>query len=141
VSDRTDTELAEDLLVMHGRMRRALLAGKADQITASQSAVLGRLVRDGAQPTADLARAEGVRPQSMGATVQVLVDLGLAERQDDPNDGRKSIVRATPAGVAARDESRQSRTSMLAERLAALSPDDRAAVARSLEILATLVEP
>lgn len=135
------SDLAGDLLTLYGRIRRTTLVGKADEVTASQSAALGRLVRDGATTTAELARAEGVRPQSMGATVQALVDLGLAEREPDPADGRRTIVRATDAGRAARDESHRARTRLLAERLAALGPDDRDTVARSLAILRTLVEP
>ncbi|SDQ07195.1 DNA-binding transcriptional regulator, MarR family [Curtobacterium sp. UNCCL20] len=132
--------LAGDLLTLYGRLRRTTLVGKVDVVTASQSAVLGRLVRDGATTTAELARAEGVRPQSMGATVQALEDLGLVVRSQDPTDGRRTIVEATDAGRTARENSHRSRTRLLAERLAALDPDDRATVARSLTILGTLVE-
>jgi DNA-binding MarR family transcriptional regulator len=141
VSTTTATDLAEDLLVLHGRIRRSLLAGKADDITASQTAVLGRLVRDGAQAAADLARAEGVRPQSMGATVQALEDAGLVVRESDPNDGRRQVVRVTPAGQDARSAAHRDRTAVLTERLAALPADDRAAIARALVILGEVVDP
>lgn len=140
VSTSVDTDLADEILAMHGRIRRTLLSGKADDVTASQSAALGRLVRDGATTTADLARAEGVRPQSMGATVQALEELGLVAREQDPSDGRRTIVSATDAGRIARQDSQRSRTRVLAERLAALTPEDRATVARSLTVLGTLVE-
>ena len=133
--------LAGALLTLYGKIRRTTLVGKVDDVTASQSAALGRLVRDGATTTAELARAEGVRPQSMGATVQALVDLGLATRDPDPEDGRRTIVSATDAGRAAREDSHRSRTRLLAERLAALDPDDRATVARSIAILGPVVEP
>lgn len=138
-SDAAD--LAGDLLTIHGRIRRTLLTGKSDEVTASQTAALGRLLRHGESTVADLARAEGVRPQSMGATVQALVDLGFAERRPDPSDGRRTLVRATGAGAAAREDAWSARSHVLADRLAALSPDDRATVARSLTILGTLVEP
>lgn len=141
MESRDADELAGELLTLTGRIRRATLAGKVVDVTASQSAALGRLVRDGAATTADLARAEGVRPQSMGATVQALVDLGLVVREPDPDDGRRTLVSATEAGRVARDESHRSRTRLLAERLAALAPDDRATVARSLTILGSLVDP
>ncbi|WFR67233.1 MarR family transcriptional regulator [Curtobacterium flaccumfaciens] len=141
MTDPDASDLAGDLLATYGRIRRTTLVGKVDDVTASQSAVLGRLVRDGAATTADLARAEGVRPQSMGATVQALVELGLVERSPDPQDGRRTIVDATAAGRAARDESHRTRTRLLAERLAALDPEDRETVAQSLTVLATLVEP
>jgi DNA-binding MarR family transcriptional regulator len=141
MESRASDELAGELLTLYGKIRRTTLAGKVDDVTASQSAALGRLIRDGATTTAELARAEGVRPQSMGATVQALVDLGLATRDPDPEDGRRTIVSATDAGRAAREDSHRSRTRLLAERLAALAPDDRATVARSIAILGPVVEP
>ena len=133
--------LAVDLLTLHGRIRRTLLTGKADEVTASQTAALGRLLRYGEATVADLARAEGVRPQSMGATVQALVDLGLAERRPDPADGRRTLVRATETGERAREEAWSTRTGVLAERLATLSDDDRDTVARAVALLAPLTEP
>ena len=137
----TDLDLADDILVLHGRIRRTLLAAKSDDVTASQSAVLGRLVRDGAQSTADLARAEGVRPQSMGATVQALVDLDYVVREADPSDGRKTVVGATPAGETAYHDAREHRARLLAARLAALPAADRATVARSVAVLGDLIDP
>ncbi|WP_144753057.1 MarR family winged helix-turn-helix transcriptional regulator [Curtobacterium pusillum] len=141
MESRASDELAGELLTLYGKIRRTTLVGKVDDVTASQSAALGRLIRDGATTTAELARAEGVRPQSMGATVQSLVDLGLATRDPDPEDGRRTIVSATDAGRAAREDSHRSRTRLLAERLAALDPDDRATVARSIAVLGPVVEP
>lgn len=141
MESRAADELAGELLTLYGKIRRTTLVGKVDDVTASQSAALGRLIRDGATTTAELARAEGVRPQSMGATVQALVDLGLVTRDPDPEDGRRTIVSATDAGHTAREDSHRSRTRLLAERLAALDPDDRATVARSIAILGPVVEP
>lgn len=135
------TELASDLLTITGRIRRTLLTGKSDEVTASQTAALGRLLRHGESTVADLARAEGVRPQSMGATIQALVDLGLVERRPDPADGRRTLVRATAAGATARQDAWSARSRVLADRLGTLSPEDRETVSRSLAILEPLVEP
>ncbi|MDM7889394.1 MarR family winged helix-turn-helix transcriptional regulator [Curtobacterium sp. RHCJP20] len=132
--------LADDLLTLHGRIRRTVLAGKADEVTASQTAALGRLLRHGESTVADLARAEGVRPQSMGATVQALVDLGLVERRPDPADGRRTLVRATETGSRARADAWTNRSRVLTDRLAALPEDDRATVARALAILLPLTD-
>lgn len=127
--------------MLHGRIRRTLLTGKADEVTASQTAALGRLLRYGEQTVADLARAEGVRPQSMGATVQALEDLGLVERRPDPTDGRRSLVRATETGSRAREDAWGTRTRVLADRLAGLPEADRDTVARAIAILVPLTEP
>lgn len=134
-------ELASDLLTIYGRVRRTLLTGKSDEVTASQTAALGRLLRHGESTVADLARAEGVRPQSMGATIQALVELGLVERRPDPSDGRRTLVRATAAGAAAREDAWSARSRVLADLLGTLAPEDRETVSRSLAILETLVEP
>lgn len=135
------TDLADAVLTMHGRLRRSLLVSKSDDVTASQTAALGRLLRYGPATIADLARAEGVRPQSMGATVQALVDLGLAERQPDPTDGRRSIVSATAAGRDARQTAWAARNRELAERLATLPEADRRVVARAMDLLGPVVDP
>ncbi|UBQ02236.1 MarR family winged helix-turn-helix transcriptional regulator [Curtobacterium sp. TXMA1] len=132
--------LADDLLTLHGRIRRTVLAGKTDEVTASQTVALGRLLRHGESTVADLARAEGVRPQSMGATVQALVDLGLVERRPDPADGRRTLVRATETGSRARADAWTNRSRVLTDRLAALPEDDRATVARALAILLPLTD-
>ena len=42
-----------------------------------------------------LARAEGVRPQSMGATISVLEGAGLVGGAPDPRDGRKIVLSLT----------------------------------------------
>jgi DNA-binding MarR family transcriptional regulator len=134
------TVLAGDLLTLYGRIRRTLLTGKTDDVTASQTAALGRLLRYGETTVAELARAEGVRPQSMGATVQALEDLGLVERRPDPADGRRALVRATDQGARAREDAWATRTRVLTDRLAALPDADRDTVARAIAILAPLTE-
>ncbi|MBT2501831.1 MarR family winged helix-turn-helix transcriptional regulator [Curtobacterium sp. ISL-83] len=133
-------DLAEALLALYGRIRRTLLTGKSDEVTASQTAALGRLLRYGETTVADLARAEGVRPQSMGATVQALVDLGFVERRQDPTDGRRALVRATTEGARARQDAWSARTHVLADRLAALPEADRDTVARAVAVLLPITE-
>ena len=53
-------------------IRRVRAAAATHDLSWSEAAVLGRLRRHGPATTADLARAEAVRPQSMGATVAAL---------------------------------------------------------------------
>ncbi len=52
---------------------------------------------------AELARAESVTPQSMGATLTVLADDALVDRNPDPTDGRQVLFELTPAGLAVRN--------------------------------------
>ncbi|WP_415855810.1 MarR family winged helix-turn-helix transcriptional regulator [Sinomonas sp. G460-2] len=66
-------------------------------LTRSQLNVLSRLEREGPGTVSELARAEGVRPQSMGATVVSLEVSGLVRRDPDPTDGRKTVISLTGA--------------------------------------------
>lgn len=91
-------QAARELRVLVGRLRRRLRAvDDTHELSASQLAVLGRLERDGAASTSDLAKAERVRPQSMAATVAALEDRGLIVRRPDPDDGRRQLIELTPA--------------------------------------------
>ncbi len=49
-----------------------------------------------------LARAESVKPQSMGATLAELEREGLVERRPHPTDGRQVLFALTDEGVEAR---------------------------------------
>jgi DNA-binding MarR family transcriptional regulator len=60
---------------------------------------------------ADLGRALGVSKQAAGKTVDGLVALGYVERDDDPDDARRKVVRLTAKGVDALTSRRASSTS------------------------------
>lgn len=89
-------ETAGELRVVLGQLARRLREqSEGSDLTKSQSAVLGRLERDGATTATALARAEGIRPQSMGAIVAALEAAGLVAGRPDPKDGRKTILELT----------------------------------------------
>src|SRR5262249_20594449 len=81
-------------------VRRVRAAAATHELSWREPAVLGRLRRDGRATTADLARAEAVRPQSMGATVAALEEMGLVERKPHPTDGRQVNIVLTAKGTA-----------------------------------------
>ena len=90
--------LAAELRTVFGALKRRLREqASAGDLTSSQTSVLGRLDRDGPATVSTLARAEGVRPQSMGATVAALEAAGLVAGAPDPNDGRQTILSLTDA--------------------------------------------
>ncbi len=90
--------LASELRTANGRLKRRLReqAGPYD-LKWSQIAVLVRLDREGPATVTALARAEGVRPQSMGETVAALQSLSLVQGSPDPEDGRQTLLSLTPA--------------------------------------------
>lgn len=104
--------LAGELHVLIGKLKRRLREeAHAGDFTWSQTSVLVRLERDGPATVTTLARAEGVRPQSMGATIAVLEAAGLVHGAPDPADGRQTILSLTDtcrdrirAGRAARED-------------------------------------
>jgi len=106
-SSSTTSVLAGDLRVVLGRLHRRLREeAHIGDFTWSQTRVIVRLDRDGPATVTALAQAEGVRPQSMSATVAVLKDAGLVAGAPDPNDGRQTVLSLTPACRAALAESR-----------------------------------
>src|ERR1700749_2714194 len=90
--------LAAELHGLVGKLKRRLREqASAGDLTPSQSAVLRHLGRDGPTTVTALAKMEGVRPQSMGATVAGLEALGLVKGAPDAKDGRQTILSLTPS--------------------------------------------
>jgi DNA-binding MarR family transcriptional regulator len=103
------------------RLRQRPLTGELSQ---PESAALAKLTRDNAMTVADLARAEDVRPQSMGAIVGALERRGLLKRQRDRTDGRRVLIAVTKAGREAIDRGRTPRGDQLAAGLASGFTDE-----------------
>ena len=88
---------AELRTILSTLTRRLREQAHSEDLTWSQKSVLIRLERDGPATVTALARAEGVRPQSMGAIVAALENAGLVSGAPDPGDGRQTILSLTPA--------------------------------------------
>jgi DNA-binding MarR family transcriptional regulator len=91
--------LARHLRLTISRLRRVVRgANPAETVTRPQENALGWLERKGPLTTAELARWEQVRPQTMGSTVSDLVNAGLIVKAPDPTDGRREIISLTRDG-------------------------------------------
>lgn len=89
-------KVAADLRVALSQLvRRLRQQSSIGDFTRSQLSVLARLDREGPTTMTTLARAEGIRPQSMGAIVSVLDAAGLVAGTPDPSDGRKTVLSLT----------------------------------------------
>src|ERR1700756_5743964 len=111
---RAAMALATEIHAISGKLKRRLREqASAGDLTQSQLAVLGHLDRNGPTTVTALARMEGVRPQSMGATVAALEGAGTVEGSPDPNDGRQNTLSLTPACVALFKKGRAVRTDWL----------------------------
>jgi DNA-binding MarR family transcriptional regulator len=90
--------LAGELRVAISKLiRRAREQSNAGDLSNSQKSVILLLERDGPATVSMLARAEGVRPQSMRVTVAALEAAGVVSGKADPSDARQTFLNLTPS--------------------------------------------
>ena len=132
---------AADLMQGMGVLLRRV-RGEAGQegLSWSQAAAMGRLDRTGPMTTADLARAEMVKPQSMGSLLAELEQDGLVERQPHPTDGRQILFSLTDAGVAARRQRHAAKLAWLSAAIARLAVDERRTLVDAIALVRRLGE-
>ncbi|MET0935131.1 MAG: MarR family transcriptional regulator [Luteibacter sp.] len=132
---------AADLLTACGQLIRRLRAESNNQeLSWSQVAVLARLEANGATSIADMARAELVKPQSMGVTLSVLEDEGLVERTPHPTDGRQFLFRLTAEGVKARQRVRAAKQTWLASAVATLTAAEQRDLVTAADVIRRLAD-
>jgi DNA-binding MarR family transcriptional regulator len=125
-----------------GRLVRHMRAATAQhELSLTEFAVLARLGRDGPATTAELARAESMRPQSMSAAVATLEERGLVERKPHPSDGRQVNIALTEKGAAVRSRTKDLKRAWLAQATAGLGDEERQILARTGDILKGLLDP
>jgi DNA-binding MarR family transcriptional regulator len=121
-------------------LRRVRAAAASQELSLTEWTVLGRLANDGPATTADLARAESMKPQSMGATIATLEEMGLVERQPHPTDGRQMNIVLTAKGAALRKSAKDAKRTWLAQAIAQLDERDRETLFAAAEIIRRMVE-
>jgi DNA-binding MarR family transcriptional regulator len=82
-----------------------------------------------------IAERERIQRPSATRIVDRLAREGYVVRRPDPDDGRSCRVEITDAGRAHLDEARSRKTAYLAERIAALDPEQRALLERAADVL------
>jgi DNA-binding MarR family transcriptional regulator len=120
-----ETAVTELTLAIGQLLRRLRAESNPDGLTWSQTVALSRLEAAGSMTTADLARAESVKPQSMGATLAELEREGLVERQPHPSDGRQVLFALTDEGVEARRKRSAAKQTWLLAAMAKLDPGEQ----------------
>jgi DNA-binding MarR family transcriptional regulator len=122
-----------------GQLVRRLRA--EHRFSLAHGAVLGRLDREGARSTSDLAAGERVRPQSMAQTVSELEADGLITRRPDPADGRRALLELTDKGRQTLAAERRQREGWLTQALAdGFSAGEQRALARAVPLLRRLAD-
>jgi DNA-binding MarR family transcriptional regulator len=95
--EATAAELATAMTRLRARLRSES-APEEMPWTWSQLSTVVRLVEQGPSTVSALAQAEHVRRQSMAETLEALRGLGLIVTEQDPDDGRKTLISASAEG-------------------------------------------
>jgi DNA-binding MarR family transcriptional regulator len=134
--------LAAELRTIIGKVKRRLREhGSREDLTPSQVCVILRLESEGAATVSSLARAEGMRPQSMAAIVSALEAAGLLRGTPDPSDGRQTLLSLSKACQKSIQEGRAARQDWLTKTIQAkLSAQEQEKLAAAIELLARLIE-
>lgn len=106
-------------------LRRLRAEANPGGLNFSQTAALALLAENGAMTTADLARAEAIKPQSMSTILASLEQEGLVERKRHPTDGRQILFSLTAQGVEARRKRSTAKHEWLLAAVAKLGPAEQ----------------
>ena len=132
--------VAELSLAIGQLIRRLRMETNPDELSWSQTATLARLDKVGAMTTADLARAEFVKPQSMGTTLADLEQAGLVQRRPHPTDGRQVLFELTAEGMEARRQRNIAKREWLLAAMAKLDPAEQQTLFAAAALLKRLAE-
>jgi DNA-binding MarR family transcriptional regulator len=88
----------------------------------------------------ELAACERVQPPSMTKVLANLEERGLVRREAHPTDRRQAIMSITGEGVALLESERRSRDAWLSQRLAQLTPEERALIRNVIPVFDKLAQ-
>jgi DNA-binding MarR family transcriptional regulator len=132
--------VAELSLAIGQLVRRLRMEANPGELNWSQIGTLARLDKVGAMTTADLARAEFVKPQSMGTTLADLEQAGLVQRRPHPTDGRQVLFELTAEGVEARRQRNMAKREWLLAAMARLDPAEQQTLIAAAALIKRLAE-
>jgi DNA-binding MarR family transcriptional regulator len=122
----------------HTRHVRDPAGGK--DVSAHQASILDHLDEVEAMSMTDLAEHMGVTVATMSLAIDRLQRRGYARRDRDPQDGRRVLLRVTPAGVRLREAKSVLDPVRVEQVLGQLSPADRDKALEGLALLARASE-
>lgn len=135
-----DAEVNDLIRAIGLLVRRVRAAAPTNGLSITESAVIARLFKEGPATNADLARAEGMKPQSMGATIAALEQQGLIKRRPHPTDGRQFHIELTAKGTDLREKERAAKHTWLGQMIEQLDAQDREALLAAGKIIQRLAE-
>jgi DNA-binding MarR family transcriptional regulator len=121
-------------------LRRLRSETDPNELNLSQLSALARLDQLGAMTTADLARAESMKPQSMGAILANLEQAGLVGRKPHPSDGRQILFALTATGIEVRRKLGIAKRDWLIAAMAKLEPAELRTLIDAIPLIKRLSE-
>lgn len=134
-SDSLERAVSQLLVATAKLTRRLRVVSNMRELTWSQVAIMARLEVAGPMTTADLARAEAVKPQSMGGTLANMEVEGLVERRPDPTDGRHVLFAFTKSGKEVRNAARIAKQDWLRSAMAELDDEELKALTDAVGLI------
>jgi DNA-binding MarR family transcriptional regulator len=132
-----ESAVNELLAAMGQFVRRLRVEAKSGELNWSQIAITARL-DGGPMTTADLARAESMKPQSMGASLAQLEEEGIVKRKAHPTDGRQILYELTAAGTEGRTKSRLAKREWLMAAILKLEKDEQQTLFAAIDAIKRL---
>jgi len=143
VAQKNSEVAVEDFAMALGLLVRRIRADtppELQEFSWTQKAVLRRLEKHGPATAADLARAEGVKPQSMGTALGLLEKVGLVERKAHPTDGRQINIKLTGRGITLRRKTKEATLAWLSQAIAKLDRQEQATLFKAGELIKRIAE-
>jgi len=131
------TELGQSIGLL---VRRARAAAASEELSWTETAVLKRLANEGPATTADLARAQGMRPQSMRPILATLEQMGMVERKPHATDGRQVNIELTAKGAAVQNSVGDAKRTWLAQTIGQLGKQEQEMLFAAGRIIRRLAE-
>jgi len=113
------------------RLRQEAGGGLSPTVIAS----LASIERHGVVTPGELARIEGVQRPTITRVIGRLLDAGLIERREDPNDRRCALLSLSEPGRRYLEEHRSRKSAWLANLIEEMPEEDARTLARAAEIL------
>ncbi|MGZ2747343.1 MarR family winged helix-turn-helix transcriptional regulator [Burkholderia stagnalis] len=135
-----ETVVADLTLAVGQLIRRLRSEVDSSGLTLSQLSALARLEQNGPMTTAELARAESMKPQSMMTILASLEEERLVQREPHPTDGRQILFLLTRAGIDERQQRTVAKRAWLQAALARLDPEDMQTLAAAIPLIRRLGE-
>jgi len=126
--------LAGELRLACMRISRRVRFESTHVVAPHQFSVLCRL-EEAPRTPGELAEIEKVSAPSMTRTVAGLVERGLVERTDDPQDRRQVILSLTPDAVTLLKDIRRRRDAWMSVRVGHLTPEEQEVLRQATAIL------